>query len=189
PLQRQAELLLKHKMMVEPCLVVCGQGHDQGAFGAQFDVDARGLHQVGGKRRPARLAVATKRNEGLLAGLGLAAGGQHSGCGVGGAAAGCAAVEDLDGRTAGGEPPGNAEANDTCANDGDLRFAGGRDAVRQAAAPFAGMTQTEVLQSSDSKHLPCQTCLFILYVNIGLLGAVSKREWSKPWATVRGTND
>src|SRR5262245_33096569 len=142
PLQRQAELLLKHKMMVEPCLVVRSQGHDQGAFGAQFDVDARGLHQVGGKRRPARLAVAAKRNERLLAGLGLAAGSQHSGRRIGGAAAGCAAIEDLDGRAAGSEPPGNAEAHDARANDGDLRFAGGRDAVRQAAAPFAGMTQT-----------------------------------------------
>jgi len=40
------------------------------------------------------------------------------------------------------EPPSNTEPNHATANDGDLCFADVREAIRDDAAPFAGMTQT-----------------------------------------------
>jgi hypothetical protein len=40
------------------------------------------------------------------------------------------------------EPPSNTEPNHATANDGDLWFADVREAIRDDAAPFAGMTQT-----------------------------------------------
>src|SRR5215470_5469487 len=58
PLQRQPELLLEYKLMAQPCLVVRGQGDDQRAFCAQFDVDARDLQQLRSESGPARLAFA-----------------------------------------------------------------------------------------------------------------------------------
>ena len=96
PLQRQPELLLIVEMMVDARLVVGGERHDQRAFVAQFDVDAGRLQQFRGEGRPARLALAPERDQRILAGLGLAAGGQHPGGGMARAAAGRAAVEHLD---------------------------------------------------------------------------------------------
>ena len=122
PLQRQAELLLEDEMMMQPRLVVRGRGDDQRAFGAQFHIDAGGRLQFGGKGRPARLAVAAERDQRFLAGLGLGAGGEHPGGGVAGARAGRAAVEHRDRCAARGQPPGDAEADDAGADDGDLGF-------------------------------------------------------------------
>src|SRR6266550_44282 len=143
PLQRQAELVLKHEVMGEPRLIVCGQGNHQRALLAQFHVDARGGLEFGRERRPARLALAPERNQGLFAGLSLSAGGKHAGGRMARARPGGALVEHLDPRPAGRKPPGNAEADHAGADDGDVALAADRyRPVRQPAAPFAGMTQT-----------------------------------------------
>ena len=52
PLQRQAELLLEHELMVQPRLVVRGQRDDQRALRAQPDLDA-GRLLAARRRRPA----------------------------------------------------------------------------------------------------------------------------------------
>ena len=96
PLQRQAELFLMGKMMVDARLVVGGQRDDQRSFRAQFDVDAGRLQQFRREGRPARLALASERDQRVLAGFGFAAGREHPGGGMARAAAGRAAVEDVD---------------------------------------------------------------------------------------------
>ena len=129
--------------MAEPCLVVGRQGDDQRAFRAQFHVDAGCLFQLGGKSGPARLAVATERDEGLLAGLGLGAGREHPRRGMACASTGHPLVEHRDRYAARGQPPGDAQADDAGADDGDAGLANiACWAVRHPAAPFAGMTQT-----------------------------------------------
>src|SRR5258708_17836758 len=74
------------------------------------------------------------------------------------AGAGRTAVEDSHRRAPCREPPGNGKSDHPRADDGDVWLAriGGR-AVRQPAAPFAGMTQTEVQSGSMHRDLRCQT--------------------------------
>ena len=96
PLQRQAELLLEHELMVQPGLVVRGQGDDQGSFPSQLHVYSRGLQELRGEGGPARLALAPERDQRFLAGLRLRAGRQHAGSGMTRAGAGGALVEHRD---------------------------------------------------------------------------------------------
>ncbi len=135
------------KMMVDARLVVGGERDDERALRAQFDIDAGSLQQFRGERRPARLAFASERDQGILARLRLAAGGEHAGGGMAGAAARRAAVEHLDRCALGRQPPGNAKPDHPGADDGDLGRGFGRCAEAcwnrvQEAAPFAGITQT-----------------------------------------------
>ena len=109
-------------MVVEPRLVVGGERHDQRALVAQFHVDAGRLPQLRRECRPARLALAPERDQRLLARLGLAAGCEHPGGGMGRARSGGAAVEHLDRDAARGKPPGDAKPDHAGANDGDLWF-------------------------------------------------------------------
>jgi hypothetical protein len=64
---------------------------------------------------------------------------------MGCARARCAAIEHLDRNTALREPPGDAEATHAGANDGNSLGRNSARAICHAAAPFAGMTQTELL--------------------------------------------
>src|SRR5712671_6583057 len=79
PLKRQVELLLEDKVMMEPRLIIGGGSHNQRALGSQFDVDAGYGLKFGRKSGPTRLALASKRNQCLLAGFRLATGGKHAG--------------------------------------------------------------------------------------------------------------
>ena len=121
PFERQAEPVLKLEPMRNLGLIVGGEGKHQGAFVAQLDVDAAGALQFGGEAGPARLALAAKRDQRLFAGLRLAAGGQHPGSSVTRARSRLGAIEHGD-RGAAGEPPGDAEADDARADDGDARL-------------------------------------------------------------------
>ena len=129
-------------MMMQPRLIVRGQGHHQRALGAQLHVDAGSFEELRRESGPARLALAPERDQRLLARLRLAAGRQHAGGRVGRAGAGAAAIEHLDHGAAHGEPPRDAEPDHAGADDGDLGLADRCNAVGQEAAPFAGMTQT-----------------------------------------------
>src|SRR5262245_3819029 len=120
PLQWQAELVLKHEVLLQPRLLVGGERHDDGALGAQLDVDPGRLWKLRRKRWPARLARAPERHQRLLARLRLAAGGEHAGGRMRGARPGATAVKHLDHGAAGGQPPGNAKPDDAGANDGNL---------------------------------------------------------------------
>ena len=119
-MQRQPELLLEHELMVQPRLVVRGQGDDQRSLRPQFHVDAGRLLQLRGESGPARLAVAAERDQGFLAGFGLRAGREHPGGGVARAGAGRALVEYLNRRALRRQPPGDAQADDAGADDGDV---------------------------------------------------------------------
>ncbi len=114
------ELLLEHELMVQPGLIVRGQGDDQGSFLSQLHVDSRGLQELRGEGGPARLALAPERDQRFLAGLGLRAGRQHAGSGMARAGAGGALVEHRDRRAARRQPPGDAEPDDAGADDGDV---------------------------------------------------------------------
>jgi hypothetical protein len=143
PLQRQAELLLKGELMVEPRLVVRSQGNDQRTLAPQFHVDAGRFQQFRGKCGPTRLALTPELDQSFLARLGLGAGRQHPGGGMARAGARRATVEDRNRGAACRQAPSDAQPNDAGANNGDVRFVGGVcEAARQPAAPFAGMTQT-----------------------------------------------
>ncbi len=161
PLQRQLEPLLEREMMKKPGLVVGGERNDQRALAAQLHVDTGGLLELLGKRRPARLAVAAERHQGLLAGLGFGAGRQHAGGRVGRARAGGATVEHAHRHAAGGEPPRNPEPDHAGPDDGhrlgSVTFAvvDGRQAAGQVAPPFAGMTQTGsmgLISAASARH-------------------------------------
>src|SRR5215467_5486565 len=58
PMQRQAEFLLKHELMGEPGLIVCGQREEERALLPQLHIDARHVEQLGSESGPARLALA-----------------------------------------------------------------------------------------------------------------------------------
>ena len=59
------------------------------------------------------------------------------------AGAGCALIENGDLRATPRQPPGDCEADDAGPDDGHVRLGvKACEAVRQPAAPFAGMTQT-----------------------------------------------
>ena len=142
PFERQVEMPLKLQAMRDFRLIVRGQGEHQRALAPQFDVDATRAQQLFGKGRPARLAVAAERDQRFLARLGFAACRQHAGCGMACAGSGLAAVEYRN-RCPAGEPPGDAQADNASANDGDVRlFADMGEFGPSEAAPFAGMTQT-----------------------------------------------
>ena len=121
PFQRQAELILKIQAVRSFGLIVGGQRQSQRAFLAQFDINAARPQKLAGKTRPARLAVAAKREQRLFAGLGFATRRQHAGRGMARARADLAAIEHRDRRT-GGEPPSDAKADHTGADDGDVRL-------------------------------------------------------------------
>ena len=118
PFERQIELALKLQAMRDLGLIVRGQGEMQRAFAPQFDIDAARPQKLLGKGRPARLALAAERDQRFFAGLGFAAGRQHAGRRVAGARSGLAAIEHRD-RGAAGKPPGDAQADDAGADDGD----------------------------------------------------------------------
>ena len=120
PGQRQAELLLERKLMVQARLIVRGQREQQRALAPQLHVDPGGLPEFGREGRPARLALAPERDQRFLARLGLGAGGEHPGGGVAGAAAGGAAVEHRDRGALRGQPPGDAKPDHAGADDGDV---------------------------------------------------------------------
>ena len=135
PFERQVETTLKLQAMGDFRLIVRGQGEQQGALAAQFDVDAAGAQQLVGKGRPARLAVAPKRYQRFLTRLGLAARRQHAGRGMACARTGLAAVEHRDRCTA-GEPPGDTQADHAGADDSDARlFADMGKLLRQRRLP------------------------------------------------------
>src|SRR5262249_21038877 len=158
PLQRQPELLLEYKLMAQPCLVVRGQGDDQRSLGPQVHIDARDGQQFGGESGPARLAFAAERNQGFFAGLGLGPSRQHAGGRMARAGTGCAPVEYSNRRPPRRQSPGNGKADNAGADDGDLELSDiGCGAVRQPAAPFAGMTQTEYPSLLPIKGLEMQT--------------------------------
>src|SRR6266511_5368494 len=130
--------------MAQARLIVRGQREEERAFRPQFHINPRHLKQLGGESGPACLAFATERDEGLFAGLRLRARRQHAGGGVACAGAGRAPVEDLDRHAPRRQPPTNGQPDDPGTDDGDIGPAEiGCWAVRQAAAPFAGMTQTK----------------------------------------------
>src|SRR4029450_2157743 len=109
----------------------------------QFYVNPGHLKQLGRESRPACLAFATERDEGLFAGVRLRAGRQHAGRGGAWGGAGSRRAEDLARHAPRCQPPGNGKPDDPGTDDGDVGPADiGCWAVRQAAAPFAGMTQT-----------------------------------------------
>src|SRR5215813_3598752 len=142
--------------MVQPRLIVRGQGDDQRALGAQFHVHTRDLEQLGGESGPARLAFAAERDQGFLAGLGLGAGRQHAGGGVARATTSRAPVEYLNRRSPRRQSPRNGKADHPGADDGDIRLSDIRyGLVRQPAAPFAGMTQTGsmgMISAASARH-------------------------------------
>ena len=106
--------------MVQPRLIVRGQRHDQRPFRAQPDLHSGRLLQFGGEGGPARLAFAPERDQGILAGLGFAAGCQHPGGGMARARTRCALVEHRNRHTPRRQPPGDAEPDDAGADDGDV---------------------------------------------------------------------
>ena len=180
PGQRQIELLLEHEVMREPRLIVGRERDHQRALAAQLHIDAGGLAQLGGESRPACLAVAAERDQRFFAGLRLGAGREHSGGRMGRARTRGAAVEHRHLPAARRQPPGDAEADDAGADDDDvrapcrLRRDVRRQAIRQAAAPFAGMTQTELPPASNYNGLRCQSTLSALFGSIEPFGPLSK---------------
>jgi len=158
PMQRQAEVLLKHELMGEPGLIVRGQREEERALRPQLHIDARHVEQLGGESRPARLALAAERGQALFAGLRLRARRQHAGGCVACAGTGRASVEDQDGCAPLRQPPGDAKTDHPAADDGDAGVPGiGCGAVWQPAAPLAGMTQTGRSPLCNRKGLQSQT--------------------------------
>src|SRR5262249_43934824 len=124
PGERQPELLLEREMVVEPRLVVRGQGEDQSALWPQLDVDAGYLLQLGSECRPARLALAPERDQRLLARPRPGEGRERAGGGRARAGPGRAAVEHRDRGAPRRQPPGDAEPDHACADDGDVGLLG-----------------------------------------------------------------
>src|SRR5215469_739022 len=62
PPQRQIKLPLELEMMEEPRLIVRGERDHQRPLAPQVDIDAGGLLEFFSKARPARLALAPKRD-------------------------------------------------------------------------------------------------------------------------------
>ncbi len=159
PFERQIELTLKLQALRDLGLIVRGQGEMQDALAPQFDIDAARPQKFLGKGRPARLALAAERDQRFFAGLGFAASRQHAGSRVAGARSGLAAIEHRD-RGAAGQPPGDTQADDAGADDGDTRPTIGM--IRLAhAAPFAGMIQTGstgVISAAKQACAPAQNC-------------------------------
>ena len=156
PLQRQSELLLEHEQMGEPRLIVRGQGEQQRSLWTQFHIHPRRRQQLCRESGPARLAFPAKRDQSLLTGLRLRARRQHTGGRMARARTGRAPIENSDCYSPRREPPCNGKSDHSRANDGDAwltRIGGG--AVRQPAAPFAGMTQTGsmgMISAASARH-------------------------------------
>jgi hypothetical protein len=159
PMQRQADLVLENKVVMQSCLIIRGQSHNQRALGAQLDVYAGRPLEFRRERRPTSLALAAERNESFLPRLGFRARGEHSGRGMRCARAGCAAIKDLDRNATSRQPPSNTKPDDAGANNDNLRLAEVPETIVQPVAPFAGMTQTGCMESSKYKGLHCQTDL------------------------------
>jgi len=123
PSQRQSELLLEGELMEEPRLVVRGQCDDQRPLRPQSHIDAGHLLQFRGESGPAPLALAPERDQRLFAGLGLRAGGQHARGGVARTGTGCALIEHRNRCVPRRQTPGDAETNDSGADDGDVGLA------------------------------------------------------------------
>src|SRR6266481_9625017 len=167
--------------MVQPCLIVRGQGDDQRALGAQFHIDTRDLEQLGGESGPTRLAFTAERDQGLLAGFGLGAGRQHASGGVARAATSRAPVEYLNRCSPRRQSPRNGKADHPGADDGDIRLSDiWRGLVRQPAAPFAGMTQTEMHLTSKRNGLRLQTTSSAHIGALSVSGTVANRGTGTP---------
>jgi len=124
PSQWQSELLRKGELMEKPLLVVPGQCDDQRPFRPQFYVHAGCLLQFRGESRPARLALASKRDQRLFAWLSFRAGRQHARGSMAGTGTSCAAIEHGNRRIARRQTPGDAETDHSGADDDDLDLAG-----------------------------------------------------------------
>ena len=109
--------MLKFQMMLDACLVVGRQRHDQRSLATQVDQLAGQLFQFRGKIRPQRLAAAAERDQLLLPGLGLGARRKHARGSMARARPGRGPVEQGDGGTALGEPPGDPKPDDAGADD------------------------------------------------------------------------
>ena len=136
PFQRQTEPALEFQPVCNFGLIVRCQREDQRALPTQLDIDTAGTLKLLGKGRPARLTLATERNQRFFTRLGFAAGRQHSGRGMACPRASLAAIEQFDRRAAVSEPPANAEADHAGADDRNLgRFVSRCRAVRQRRLP------------------------------------------------------
>jgi hypothetical protein len=129
--------------MAQPRLVIRRQCNHQRPFQTQSHIHAGCLFQFDRESGPARLAGTTERDQGLFAGLGLRAGREHPRGGVARTSTGRPLVEHRNRCAARGQAPGNPQADDARADDGDGGLANiACWAIRHPAAPFAGMTQT-----------------------------------------------
>jgi hypothetical protein len=96
PLQGQADLVLKRKVVLQARLIVGRQSNDECSLRTQLDVHFGACPQFLGKSGPARLTFATEGDERLFPRFRLRAGGQHAGGSVAGALPCSSAIENRD---------------------------------------------------------------------------------------------
>ena len=104
-------------MVLQACLIICGQGQYQRSLLPQFHVDPGSLQQGCRETWPACLAFPAERNESFLAGFRFRAGGKHSRGRVACARARAAAVENRHPSAVPCKPPTDAEPDHTGADD------------------------------------------------------------------------
>lgn len=125
PLGLQAAAALQGVQFAQVEAVVGVEGDGEGAAGAVADVQAAArLGEFGGELRIACGGGEAEAEQGFLAVVQFGDGGEHAGCDLGGAAAGCG-VGEYGAQSARGGPPGGDQADDSAPDDEDVGSRGG----------------------------------------------------------------
>jgi hypothetical protein len=116
----EAELEAQRELAVERLGLVAVARDDERPAAAQAGVGAGRLLELGGEGRPVARAAQSQPEQRELARVGLGDRGQHAGGDARRAGAQLAALEHADAQAASRRAPGDGEADDAPADDGDV---------------------------------------------------------------------